>query len=257
MSKINLNGEWKNLSIPYVKIGEDWRKIALAYVNINGVWKRTTFGSPPPVPVVSYSSTSKFKITNYDSTLYYEVTGSGSITGDTVTVNVENGTAQLTVSYIQGSPKTPPATMERKKYTYTNYPYYVQQSAWIDTSYAATSTTEQVQGDFTNCAPYEGNCNGFIAGPQDDNTCLCIGSRPFNAYALGGGLCPGSPWYVCNGNRCCYDKTTYSCPNGGTLSGTTCLSGYSIDTSYWADNFVKDATPTGYLDGGSEWYKIY
>lgn len=257
MSKINLGGEWKNLNIPYVKIGNDWRKIALAYVNINGVWKRTTFGSPPPTPTIVYNGTGSFKINNYDSTLYYELTGSASRNGDIISVSNANSTASVRVAYINGAPLSPPASMERKAYTYTNYPYYVSQSAWIDTSYPATRVDDTYVGDTSNCAPYEGNCTGFTVGPQDNNACLCIESRPFNAYVLGGGLCPGNPWYICNGNKCCYNYSTYSCPNGGTLSNTTCLSGYSIDTSYWADNYVKDATPIGYIDGGAEWYRIF
>jgi hypothetical protein len=268
MSGPKIDGEWKTPASVYVKIGGFWKIAAQTYSKIDGVWKETTLSSPPAKPTLNWYSTGKFIILGYDSSLVYEaslVSGSGTATLDTstgiYTLSGANSAFNVVARYAVGALPSDAAYMERKAITQTFVAQcnYISRTCTRDASYSASTTTitETYVGDQSNCAPYSCPAGYFVSGPSPTNQCFCI--KPgVDSFVVGGGLCPGSPWYVCNGNRCCYNYTTtvYSCPAGGTLSGTTCIRSETYDCSYWESCFREDPVPSGYTKSGGEWWRV-
>lgn len=269
MSGPKIDGVWKTPSSVYAKINGEWKIAAQTYSKIDGEWKETTLSSPPAKPTLNWYSTGKFIIVGYDSSLVYEeslVSGSGTAILDTstgiYTLSGANSAFNVVAKYAIGALPSSPAYMERKAITQTFVAEcnYVSQNCTRDASYSAssTNTTQTHVGDTSNCAPY--SCGGISGpfGPNGTNQCTCFNQFTGNSFVVGGGLCPGDPWYICNGNRCCYNYTTtvYSCPAGGTLSGTTCVREESYDCSYWESCFREDPVPSGYTKNGGEWWKV-
>jgi hypothetical protein len=268
MSGPKINGEWKTPASVYVKIGGVWKIAAQTYSKIDGVWKETTLSSPPAKPRLNYFSTGKFIILGYDSSLVYEaslVSGSGTATLDTstgiYTLSGANSAFNVVARYAVGALPSDAAYMERKAITQT----FVAQCNYITASCtepdnypaASTTTTETYTGDTSNCAPYTCPSGFQLSGPDGSNRCLCTNALN-DQFVIGGGLCPGSPWYVCSGNKCCYNytETVYSCPAGGTLQGTTCIRDRTYDCSYWESCFREDPVPSGYTKSGGEWWRV-
>jgi hypothetical protein len=160
--------------------------------------------------------------------------------------------------------------MERRRITFTTTTVIIPKTCQreINEDYPASFTDEPrtYVGDESSCAPY--SCpSGFTGpfGPSSSNECFCFSNITFAPFVIGGGLCPGG-YYVCNGNRCClnYTERVYFCPNGGSLSGTTCIKRRQedYDCSYPSTTSVEDPVPVGYnrspgtANVEGEWWRV-
>lgn len=155
---------------------------------------------------------------------------------------------------------SPPATAPLaggSSYSATATPRATQwmyQQTDVSGNYRAYSTIASA------CAAMDARGNnyyGFYPHPNGSDTCLASKNAPFQGWGEG----------VSGGNTCSADGqiwgqgcTDYSCPSGGTLSGTgaasvcnvapTCPTGYAVSQGYctiidpWSVKFPADGIPT-------------
>jgi hypothetical protein len=194
MSGARIGGEWKTPSIVYTKVGGQWKIVGQSFTKVSGTWRTTTFGSPPPSPVMSYVSTGVFSISNYDPTLTYTATlisGSGTATFNAsngrYTLSSTNARFSVTSRYAPSAPASDPDFMERKSYTYS------------------CRTVPQTCYSSCNCRLEGGNCY-CVAGPCPGNCppngqCGCGGAFPCTCGSIGTVVCDSCP-YDCSYTVC-------------------------------------------------------
>jgi hypothetical protein len=171
--------------------------------------------------------------------------------------------------------------MERRRITFTTTTVIIPKTCQreINEDYPAsfTDVTRQYEGATSNCAVY--SCGGISGpfGPDGSNRCTCFNQFTGVTSVVGGGCCPNGncgdrppsgfyDWFICNGNKCCflYPERVYSCPNGGSLSGTTCVKRRTedYDCSYPSTTSVEDPVPVGYnrspgtANVEGEWWRV-
>jgi hypothetical protein len=271
MSFVKNNSSWKDINSVSIKVNGQWKKVTESFIKVNGSWKQTTFASAPDdKPNMTWHATGVFRVTNYDPSLYYGarfVSGSGSwsFNNGFYTLNGANSAFEVYSSYFNGGSLSPLGYIQRTPITYTYIAQcnYNQETCYreINQDYGASYTdyTRTFEGDTSSCAMYGCRAGYTLTGPDVSNRCLCV--RGYESiYLAGGGQCPGGPWYVCSGNRCCYNYTdrVYSCPSGGNLSGTTCVrrTQESYDCSYYTPCNNKNPLPAGYTESGGEWWRV-
>jgi hypothetical protein len=168
MSKVRVDGVWRQPTLTRVKVDGVWRQVALAYVKVDGVWRVSTFAGPPAAPVLAYTAQGQFTITNFDATLTYTVTGA-TRTGAVLT-GVSDG-ATVKVAYTSTSPQSAPSTMR-----------VAAHARILDTQVSAPSST--------GCGPRPDLCcpDGTIMSAAG-NQC---GGAPGTQGDWCGGACPGN-----------------------------------------------------------------
>jgi hypothetical protein len=263
MSSAKFQSEWKDINGVFAKVGGEWKTITESYVKVNGVWKLTTFSTgPQTAPQMTHDGFGRFRIVNYDPNLIYEAE---RVSGNVGSVSFSNGVFTLgstPVAYnvysrfVANGPRSPAGYMERRpiEFTFVAQCNYISQTCFreINEDYPASFTDESrtFVGDQSNCAPYSCPPGYFLTGPNSSNQCLCVRFGDGSSFIVGGGLCPGSPWYVCSGNRCCYNYTerVYFCPSGGSLSGTTCIRRRQepFECGFWQSCNNENPVPAGY-----------
>ena len=228
MSGARIGGEWKTPSIVYTKVSGQWKIVGQSFTKVSGTWRTTTFGSPPPPPVMSYVSTGVFAISNYDPTLTYTATlvsGSGTATLNAVngryTLSGVNSRFSVTSSYALGAPQSDPDFMERKAYT-----YYTE-------TYTYTGTCSGTRTVYYDCSYNE---YYYCCGDPCTSTFQC---PPQDGWECTGFFVCCTPLCVRRVQQTCsyQENYTFSCEQTGTRQ-------------------VRNATPSGYSDSGVEWYKI-
>lgn len=215
-----VNPPWKSTGTVYAKISGTWRIVGETFVNVNGVWRRSTLGSPPDRPVMDWSSTGQFRITNYDASLTYEaqfVSGSGSASLNTstgiYTLNGANSAFNVVAKYGPGAPASDAGYMERKARTQR----YIKVGE---------------------------NCYGINCVPNRVAVCN-------EGLALVNGV------LTCQGTPCpCFDSAQFRCicwrygQPDPLCYGTRC-----DDIFDWRDDPKWGGSPYFYTDRGSEWSK--
>jgi hypothetical protein len=280
MSSIKTQSAWKDVNGVFVKVGGQWKTVTESYVKVNGVWKLTTFSTgPEAAPQMTHAGFGKFRIVNYDPNLVYEtefvggdnrVDGSVSRSGDTFTLGSTQSAYNVYSRFVANGPRSPAGYMERRRITFTFIAqcFYVSQTCFrtIDESYPATPIFGTLTGNVSDCQPLAVFCRPgeTISGPSGDNRCFCVTSG-FQFRDVGFGRCPGGAWYNC-GNRCCIDGQIvgYSCPNGGNLSGTTCVKSRQepFECGYWQSCNNENPVPAGYnrspgtANVQGEWWRV-
>lgn len=124
MSGVKVGGAWKTPGSVHVKVGGSWKQAATVHCKVGGAWKLTTLGSPPAAPVMGYTSTGVFTVTNPVAGAVYtatNVSGGGTATwnGTANTFTLSSATSRWTVSasWASGAPQSAVDYMERKAYT--------------------------------------------------------------------------------------------------------------------------------------------
>jgi hypothetical protein len=216
MSGVKVGGAWKTPSIVYTKVGGQWKIVGQSFAKINGTWRTTTFGSPPPSPIMAYVSTGVFSISNYDSTLTYTATlvsGTGTATfapaTGRYTLSSTNARFSVTSKYAPSAPESTPDYMERKAYTYSCRT--VAQTCY-------TSCNCSLQG--SNCYCVAPGPSGCPAGTSPNGQCGCGGGTPCMGGSIGTVVCQSCPY----------------------------------DCSYQVCDVL--IAQTGYTNSGTEWYKV-
>jgi hypothetical protein len=193
MSKVRVDGAWRQPTVTRVKVDGVWRQVALAYVKVNGVWKVSTFAGPPAAPVLAYTAQGQFTISNYDASLTYVV--AGATRNGAILTGVSDG-ATVKTAYTATSPQSAASTMR------------VAAHGIVLDSVASSPSS-------TGCGPRpEVPCpGGTVSGPSGASGCAGPGTQG----DFCGGACPGN----CFGNFCTcwyYHWTDYS-SSGYTLIG--------------------------------------
>jgi hypothetical protein len=120
-SAVKVGGAWKVAANGYVKINGQWRIIANSYIKTPAGWQQGTLGQPPPAPTLQHTGYGVVKITNYDATLYYELSTSSGVIGVDAAGNITssgvNSIATIKASRAAGAP-TVQSGFERRAYTY-------------------------------------------------------------------------------------------------------------------------------------------
>lgn len=253
MSSVKVQNDFKDVNGVFAKVNGQWKTVTESYTKVNDEWKLTTFSTgPEDAPEMTHDGFGKFRIVNYDPNLVYEAeyesgnTGSVSLSGDTFTLGSTQVAYNVYSRFVANGPQSPAGYMERKRITFTPETVTIPKtcSREINEDYAASPIYGTITGDLSNCAPYP--CLGQISGPDGLNRCFCTGGG--TTVLLGGGICPAG-WFNC-GNRCCIGNQIvgYSCPNGGTLSGTTCIKRRIeyYDCSYTETRYNENPVPSGY-----------
>lgn len=206
MSGVRVGGSWKIPSQTFVKVGGSWKTAATVSVKVGGAWKTTTFSGPPDAPTLSYTAQGQFTITNYDSNLFYNV--SGATRSGNLLSSVSNG-ATITASYASGAPASSAATM------------LVANHVRILTSFATGVTS-------TGCGPRPNLCcpGGTIMNTSGQTCGGAPGSLAPDQFCGGGlpGDCPGNCFQL---TISCYNWrwTNYDTGPDGT--------GYTLIGSIW------------------------
>jgi hypothetical protein len=277
MSAIKVQSDWKNVNGVFVKVAGQWRTVTESYIKVNGQWRLTNFSTgPTDAPQMTHNGFGQFRVVNYDSSLLYEAE---YVSGNVGSVSFSNGVFSLgstNVAYnvysrfVANGPRSPAGYMQRTPITFTFIERcnYISQTCFreINEDYPATPIYGTLTGNVADCNPYGPSCaaqasrleNGAADG---NNDCFCIFSVsgfPDFKFFIGKGLCPGG-WYNC-GNRCCIDGQLvgYSCPSGGSLSGTTCIRRRQepFECGYWQSCNNKNPVPAGYTESGGEWWRV-
>lgn len=216
MSGIKVNDSWVQPTGIYVKVDEQWKILSNTYARVDGVWKQTTFGAAPAKPTVSYVSTGLFSIQNYDSSLVY-----------TTTLISGSGSATLNTS--------------TGRYTLSNSPARFK----VECSYAVGGPTS---AGYMERKPYAYSCR-TVSGTCCSTCCVeqcscgCVGAGPSGCPS---GSSPNGQCGCGGAGRECMTgcigcKTTGQCCS--PCSSTVC-------------DVLIDETVNGYINSGTEWYKI-
>jgi len=291
MSSIKTQSAWKDVNGVFVKVGGQWKTVTESYVKVNGVWKLTTFSTgPEAAPQMTHDGYGRFKIVNHDPNLVYDVEfvggdnrvdGSRSRSGDTFTLGSTQSAYNVYSRFVANGPRSPAGYMERRRITFTTTTVIIPRTCQreVNEDYPASfrDETRTHVGDTSNCAVY--SCPPQFpnrVGPDGSNRCQCFGP-PGGNFVIGGGCCPNGncgdrppsgfyDWFICNGNRCCYlyPERIYSCPSGGSLSGTTCIRRRQedYDCSYPEQRSVENPVPVGYnrspgtANVQGEWWRV-
>lgn len=196
--------------------------------------------SAPPPPAMLYHSTGKFRIDGYSPTLVYTATlvsGSGTAALDPVTgiftLSGANSRFSVTSRYAPSAPESEQRFIERKAYTYYTESY----------TFPTTCTG-------TRSVPYD-------CSYQSQEQYYCCGDPCVPTYSLGivvAWNCPPTDGWFCQTNyQCC----TYQCVRTVTVP-RTCYrdESYTYACTGTATRQVRNATPSGYIDSGVEWYRL-
>lgn len=219
MSAIRVNGAWRTPSIVYAKVDGQWRIVGETFSRVNGVWRSTTFASPPDRPIMTYVSTGVFQISNYNSTLTYEAifkTGSGG----TATLNTSNGR-------------------------------YTLNTAWsgfdVVARYAPGSPASAA--GYMERKPYSFSCRQ-VFGTCCDTCCELVGG---NCGCVGAGPSGCPPGSSPNG-QCGCGGPGRECMTG-TIGEVVCSSCNcrSCVVANPCDVLINEP---GYVNSGTEWYKV-
>jgi hypothetical protein len=118
-------------------------------------------GAVPAKPTLTHhTTTGQFRITNYDSTLIYNLSvtsGTATRSADIITLSNANSICIVTAKLTKGVNNSPSATAERKAYT-----FYVE-------------SVNSYQHDWINATP--GACEGYLnygTGPNGASGYACL-----------------------------------------------------------------------------------
>jgi hypothetical protein len=113
---------------------------------------------PSPTPTLSYASYGAFTITNYDSALTYNLSGSSSRSGSTFSVTVTSGSGSLSSTSPKGSNSPGSVTAYRLPYS----TYFVQTGDPYVT-YTTDGSNGGTYYDTDQWNPQDGSPAGFYA----------------------------------------------------------------------------------------------
>lgn len=216
-----MGGSWQSQNNVSAKIGGQWKTVKRSFVKINDQWVNAGLGSGPEKPNVVYVSSGVFAVSPYDSNLSYDaefIPGSGP--GGSASFNVSNGRFTVTG-------ETAAFNVFARYFPGgpTSTPAYMERKKY---DFTCRRVPQQCCGP-CNCRLEGGNCfceppgpEGCPPGTSPNGQCGCGGATPCMGGSIGQVVC----------DTCC------------------------SDCSFTACDVLVDETPNGYINGGSEWYKV-